>query len=194
VSSTSIFTTIDATSRCAKVAAEEAVFASALDYTVLRPTMIYGGVDDRNMIRLIRFLRRWPLVPIPGTGKSRQQPIHVEDLALAIVDCLSTETTKGKAYNLSGAEPITFDELIEFACQSLGVRRMIVHIPLRPALWAGKVLPLMKKRSWIKQERLLRLNEDKCFDHSEATRDFAFTPRHFAVGIRQEVLSELRNS
>jgi hypothetical protein len=68
---------------------------------------------------------------------------------------------------------------------------MIVHIPLRPALWAGKLLPWVQKKPWIKEERLLRLNEDKCFDHSDATRDFGFTPRHFAEGIRQEVLSEL---
>jgi nucleoside-diphosphate-sugar epimerase len=191
VSSTSIFTTIDAVSKRAKLAAEAEVLDSSLAYTILRPTMIYGGVDDRNMIRLIRFLRRYPVIAVPGNGKSRQQPIHVEDLAGAIVDCLLTETTIRKAYNVSGAQPITFNEVVASACQSLGVRRMIVHIPLRPALWAGKLLPWVQKKPWIKEERLLRLNEDKCFDHSDATRDFGFTPRHFAEGIRQEVLSEL---
>jgi nucleoside-diphosphate-sugar epimerase len=194
VSSTSIFTSIDALSKRAKLAAEKEVLSSGLACTILRPTMIYGGAGDRNMIRLIRFLRRYPVIPVPGNGKSLQQPIHVEDLAGAIVDCLSAETTIGKAYNISGAQPITFDEVIASACQSLGVRRMIVHIPLRPALWAGKVLSLVQRKPWIKEEHLLRLNEDKCFDHGDATRDFGFTPRDFAQGIKEEVLSELRGA
>lgn len=188
ISSTSIFTTIDAASKAAKLAAEEVILNSGFDYTILRPTMIYGGAEDRNIVRLIEFLQRYPVVPIPGNGKYRQQPIHVEDLAQAIVDCVSSSATIGKAYNLSGAEPVTFDEVVSLTCKSLGVKRLIVHIPVQPARWMGRVLPKLSKRTWIKEERLLRLNEDRCFDHSEATRDFGFKPRHFSEGIKQQIL------
>lgn len=188
VSSTSIYTTLDAPAKIAKLAAEDTVINSRLDCTILRPTMIYGTEGDRNMIRLIRFLRRSPIVLVPGDGESRQQPIHVEDLARAIVDCLDVEATVGKDYNLSGAQAITFNELIDQTCQALGVKRVKVHVPLGAALWASRLLNRLRRRVWIKEEQILRLNEDKSFEHSDARRDFGFSPRSFCEGIRQEVI------
>jgi uncharacterized protein YbjT (DUF2867 family) len=187
VSSTSIFTTMTVPAKSAKLVAEKAVQSSGLDYTLLRPTMIYGTASDRNMIRLIRFLRHSPIMFVPGNGKFRQQPIHVEDLARALVDCLESEVTFGQAYNLSGAEPIAFNELVDETCRALGIRRVKVHVPLHPALWVARLLRRLQDRPWIKEEQILRLNEDKCFDHSAASRDFGFAPRSFAAGIRQEV-------
>lgn len=186
VSSTSIFTTLDAPVKIAKLAAEDAVIRSGLDYTILRPTMIYGTRGDRNIIRMIKFLRRSPVILVPGDGRSRQQPIHVEDLARAIVDSLEVEATFGKAYNLSGADALTFNELIEQTCRALGVRRMKVHVPLGHALLASRLLKRMQTKPWIKEEQILRLNEDKSFEHAEARRDFGFAPRTFSEGIRQE--------
>ncbi len=57
ISTTAIFTQLNAGSKSIRLAAEEAIQASGLDYTILRPTMIYGSPRDRNMWRLIRLLR-----------------------------------------------------------------------------------------------------------------------------------------
>ncbi|HWP44274.1 MAG TPA: NAD(P)H-binding protein, partial [Blastocatellia bacterium] len=187
VSSASIFTTLSAPAKEAKLAAEDVVINSGLDYTILRPTMIYGGPGDRNMIRLIRFLQRYPVVFVPGDGEGLQQPVHVEDLAKAIADCLEVEATFGKAYNLSGACPITFNEIVDQSCLALGVKRIKVHLPLGLALLAARLLNMTRRRGWIKEEQLLRLNEDKSIDHSEARRDFGFSPRSFLEGISREV-------
>ncbi len=187
ISSTSIFTTMKAVDKIAKLAAESAVINSDLDYTILRPTMIYGTEGDRNIIRLIRFLRRYPLIVVPGDGRFRHQPIHVEDLARAIVDCLDVKTTFRKAYNLSGAQSVTFNELIDQTCEVLNVRRLKIHLPLGPALWFARVSGQLRRKPLIKEEQLLRLNEDKSIDHSDARRDFGFAPRSFLEGIRQEV-------
>ena len=187
VSSTSIFTTLPAESKSARLAAEAVVLNSELDYTILRPTMIYGGGGDRNMIRLIRFLRRSPLVFVPGSGELRQQPIHVDDLSCAIVACLEADTTIRKIYNLSGAEPITFNEVVDEICRALGIKRLKVHIPIGVALVTARLANRVIGRPLIKEEQILRLNEDKVFDHSAARGDFGFSPRAFSEGIRQEV-------
>jgi nucleoside-diphosphate-sugar epimerase len=186
VSSASIFTRLSAPAKKAKLAAEDVVINSGLDYTILRPTMIYGAPGDRNMIRLIRFLRRSPVVVVPGDGESRQQPVHVEDLARAIVDCVEVSAAFGKSYNLSGADPVTFNEIVEQTCQALGVRRLKVHLPLDLAVRAARLINMMRGKSWIKEEQILRLNEDKSIDHSDARKDFGFSPRSFLEGIRQE--------
>jgi nucleoside-diphosphate-sugar epimerase len=169
-----------------KLGAEDALLNSGLDFTILRPTMIYGTPKDRNMIRLLRYLQRFPIVPVPGSGEFRQQPVHVEDVAQAIVDCIEPEATVRRAYNLSGGSSLTFNEVIDCASRALGVRRRKLHLPLRPTLWAVRALKRMGVGLGIKEEQLLRINEDKCFDHSDAQRDFGFSPRTFAEGIRQE--------
>src|SRR5439155_25711459 len=66
VSTTAIFTTLEARSKAVRQAAEDTVTASSLHWTIVRPTMIYGGPDDRNMARLLQLLRRFPVVPLPG--------------------------------------------------------------------------------------------------------------------------------
>src|SRR6185503_14964497 len=69
ISTTAIFTQLNAPSKRVRVAAELAIETSGLKYTILRPTMIYGSRRDRNMWRLIRFMRYSPIVPIFGDGK-----------------------------------------------------------------------------------------------------------------------------
>jgi uncharacterized protein YbjT (DUF2867 family) len=187
ISSTSIFTTLSAPAKKAKLAAEQAVMKSGLDYSILRPTMIYGGDGDRNMSRLLNLLRRSPVVLIPGDGKSKQQPIHVADLAKAIVECIDVRETFGKSYNLSGARSVTLNEVIDESCKALGVRRRVkIHFPVAPALWLASISRRVTGKAWIKEEQILRLNEDKVFDHEDARRDFGFAPRDFTQGIRQE--------
>src|SRR5688572_4453162 len=102
ISTTAIFTQLNAPSKKARVAAELAIETSGLKYTILRPTMIYGSDRDRNMWRLIRFMRYSPIVPVFGDGKYLQQPIHVDDVAQAVVSCLSSEGTICRSYNIAG--------------------------------------------------------------------------------------------
>jgi nucleoside-diphosphate-sugar epimerase len=187
ISTTSIFTTLNTKTKTAKIGAEQAVRDSGLDYTLLRPTMIYGTPEDRNMIQLIRYLRRFPVVLVPGNGQHLQQPIHVDDLAQAIVTCIETEITIGKAYNVSGAQPVTFNQVVEQASQALGVKRLKIHLPLGPVFWVARLLQRLPGKRLVTEEQVRRLNEDKSFDHNEARRDFGFSPRPFAEGIRQEV-------
>lgn len=187
LSSTAIFTSLPAKTKKVRKEAEDLVMASQLDWTILRPTMIYGDKDDRNMIRLLRFLKRFPVVPIPGNGKSLQQPIYVEDLAQAIVDAFFSEKTIRKAYNLSGAQPLDFNTVIDLASSGLKLKRAKWHIPLwliRPIV---NVYETVIPNPRIKSEQLDRLNENKAFDHQEAKNDFGFSPRDYKSGIEQEI-------
>ncbi len=74
ISTTAIYTQLDAKSKSIRLAAEQAIQTSGLEYTILRPTMIYGSRRDRNMWRLIRFLRVSPVAPVFGDGNYLQQP------------------------------------------------------------------------------------------------------------------------
>ena len=191
ISTTAIFTQLNARSKTVRVAAEQAIQASGLKYTILRPTMIYGSPRDRNMWRLIRFMRYSPIAPVFGDGKYLQQPIHVDDVAAAILGCLKTDKTIGKCYNIAGKYPLTYNEVIDTIARQLHKRVWKLHIRSRPVLSLLRLLEHLRIPFPIKAEQVLRLNENKDFSYAEAQRDFGFSPLSFEQGIGLE-LSETR--
>src|SRR5262249_47967900 len=92
-STTSLFTTLPARSKAVRQRAEDAVRGSGPPWTIVRPTMIYGDPGDRNLIRLIRWVDRFPAIPVFGPGTFRLQPVHADDLAVAVVALLERGET-----------------------------------------------------------------------------------------------------
>jgi uncharacterized protein YbjT (DUF2867 family) len=84
VSTTAVTTTLPAATKRIRLAAEQRIAESALDWIILRPTMIYGAPGDRNLSRLLPLLCRLPVLPVPGGGHL-QQPVHVADVAHAVL-------------------------------------------------------------------------------------------------------------
>ncbi len=187
ISTTAIFTQLNAVSKSIRLAAEEAIQTSGLDYTILRPTMIYGSKRDRNMWRLIRLLRITPIMPIFGDGESLQQPIFVDDVAQAVLLALKNDMTIGKSYNIAGKAPLSYNQVIDTVASALGKRVWKLHMPYMTIVRALQFTERMKLRLPIKAEQVLRLNENKAFSYEEAQKDFDFNSRSFEEGIRMEI-------
>jgi uncharacterized protein YbjT (DUF2867 family) len=185
VSTTAILTRLPVRSRPQREHGEARVRASGLDWTILRPTMIYGTPGDRNIARLIRFVQRSPVVPVIA-AQARQQPVHVEDVAAAIAGTLATPATVGRVYELSGAAPVTFEELVRQTVAATGRRRWVVRLPFWPARLGVMLYNACVPRPPVSVEQLERLREDKAFDHAAAARDFGYRPRTFADGVAAE--------
>lgn len=187
ISTTAIFTRLDAKSRKVRVAAELAIELSGLQYTILRPTMIYGTRRDRNIWRLIRFLRYSPVIPVFGDGLSLQQPIHVDDVARAVVRCLSSGKTVCKSYNIAGKHPLSYNEVIDTIARQLKKQVWKWHIPSTPVVALLALFERLRIPLPIKAEQVQRLNENKNFSTSEAERDFGFRPLSFEEGVGMEI-------
>jgi uncharacterized protein YbjT (DUF2867 family) len=178
VSTTAIFTSLPAPSRAVRLAAEEAVQSSRLDWTILRPTMIYGTARDRNVSRLLRVLKRWPVLPL--CGNALWQPVHVEDVADAVLAALDEPRTHDRAYNVAGAEPLRFADLVRTAARALDRRVALVPVPLTAGVLAARLTGV------VTEEQVRRLAEDKAFAIDDAQRDFGYAPRTFAAGVQAE--------
>lgn len=187
ISTTAIFTQLNPKSKAVRMAAERTIESSGLEYTILRPTMIYGSQRDRNMWRLIRFMRISPIVPVFGDGKYLQQPIYVDDVAAAVLGCLKSDITIGKAYNIAGRYPLTYNEIIDTIARLMNRRVWKVHIPAEPVVSLLKFFEWLRIPFPIKAEQVMRLNENKDFSYAEALRDFEFNPLAFEEGIRLEI-------
>ena len=188
ISTTAIFTRLNAKSKAVRLAAEQTIQKSGLDYTILRPTMIYGSPRDRNMWRLIRFMHFSPMLPIFGDGTYLQQPIYVDDVAQAILNCLSNDGTIGKIYNIAGRHPISYNEVIDTISRQMNKRVRKLHFPSGPAVSFVEMADRLHIPFPIKAEQILRLNENKDFDYEAAQMDFGFDPISFENGICKELV------
>jgi nucleoside-diphosphate-sugar epimerase len=187
LSTTAIYTQLNARSKSIRLAAEQTIQTSGLEYTVLRPTMIYGSPRDRNMWRLVKFLRVSPLVPIFGSGNHLQQPVYVDDVAQAIISCLFTNQTIGRNYNIAGKFPLTYINVVDTITRKLGKRVWKLHIPSEPVAALLGFLERFHIPFPIRAEQVLRLNEDKSFSYEDAQMDFGFSPLSFDDGIAREL-------
>lgn len=163
---------------------EGLIESSGIPYTILRPTMIYGTPDDRNISRLVRFVRGRRLVPLPGGGKARFQPVHAADVARCISYCLSSDAGIGKSYNIPGGSAHSLKEIIEIIAGLLGKRVLTLPVPLLPALLVARILRLR-----IDPEQIERLREDKTFSYDDAATDLGYAPMTFEEGLRLQLES-----
>jgi nucleoside-diphosphate-sugar epimerase len=123
---------------------------------------------------------------LPGGGLALQQPVHVDDVAGAAAMAIGNGTSIGKTYNLSGSRPLTFRALVETAARAVGARAMLVPVPVQGLASALGALEALRVPMRLRAEQVLRIAEDKAFDHSEAVRDFGFRTRAFEQGVFEE--------
>ncbi len=186
VSSAGVHTRLPSRGAQAKREAEAALCASRLDFTVLRPTMIYGNRRDRNLTRLLDWLERWPVFPLFGDGRALMQPVYIGDVVEALARSLDRPAAGRRLYDLGGAEPIAYRDLLETAGAALGVRPILVPIPLRLSAAAVRWAHRLGVRA-LRDEQVMRLMEDKVVDNGPVRADLGVEPITFAEGIARQV-------
>lgn len=125
--------------------AQDYVAQSQLNWTVLRPSAIFGPQDEffNTFARLVKVT---PIIfPLVGGGKAEFQPVSVKDVASAAVKSLNDETTAGKMYELGGPEVLTLGEIEQRVLKALNTSRIMFPAPvwlLRPIVYVMQtVLP-----------------------------------------------------
>jgi uncharacterized protein YbjT (DUF2867 family) len=186
VSTTGVMTTLHPPTRQIRLAAEQQIRGCGLDWTILRPTMIYGAAGDRNLSRLLRQLSRAAVLPVPATGGCLHQPVHVADVAAAVLAAVHRPAAVGSLYNVAGPEPLPFAELLRTCARAVGSRTRLVPVPLAPLVSLARGYERLSRHPRIRVEQLLRLAEDKAFPIDDAIRDLGYAPRPFADGISDE--------
>lgn len=146
--------------------------------TVLRPTLLYGSGRDLTLSRLAGMGRRWGVVVLPSSATGLRQPVHVADIAGAVLECLDMSGTSGRSYDLPGGEILGFDAMVRryLARHAPDCRLVLLPTPLfKLGLRAAGVL----RRSPISPGLLARLEHDQLADASAARKAFGYEPRKF---------------
>jgi uncharacterized protein YbjT (DUF2867 family) len=157
------------------------------DYCLFRPTMIYGSDRDLNLHKLIKFCDRYGFFPVFGDGSHLLQPIHADDLAQALLAAIQHPQVHG-AYDVSGGSVVTFRELLALVAKLLDKPVRQLAVPLHVGVWLASLGEMvLQKRSPLRREQILRLQEDKAYAHDRAKQDLDFNPRSLESGLQQEV-------
>jgi len=163
--------------------AEELVRNANLDWTIFRPSLIYGP-GDQFVNMLADQVRKLPLVPVIGDGSYRMSPVAVQDVACSFVRALERPQTIGQCHHCGGPGSLSYNEILDTIGRVLGKNRVgKLHNPvglLRPlvSLLEGfSAFPLTRSQMTM----LLEGNE---VDPAAWAQAFDIDPVPFEEGIR----------
>ena len=156
--------------------------------TILRPTMIYGSLDDQNMSFFIKMVNKLKIFPIVNNGKYYLQPVHQEDLGKAYYSVLINEDkTIGNNYNLSGKDKLYLIDILKTISNKLNKKTIFISIPFSIAYLGGWCVYLLSFTKIDLREKIQRLVEPRAYDHDDAIKDFNYSPIPFEEGIGREI-------
>lgn len=160
---------------------------SRIGLVYLRPTMIYGYINDRNMIVFIKMVDKLRWFPIIAQGKNLLQPVNGRDLGKAYYQVLNKSEIMSGDYILSGEKPITMLNMFKLISNQLGKKTSFVSVPL----WLGVIMARVLKVFTLGQvdyiEKVQRMGEDRNFSHEAARVDFGYKPMSFEEGLKIEI-------
>lgn len=126
-----------------KAEGEALVQASGLDWTILRPSLIFGMGDDffGNVLKgLVK--APLPFIPLIGDGHFPFRPVWIEDVAAAFEQSLTNPKTIHCSYSLVGPKEYSFRNLLALVRDNLDLRKPFLSVPL----WMmDLVVPIMSK-------------------------------------------------
>lgn len=159
-----------------------------INLTILRPTLIYGNLCDNNMVKFIKMIDKMKIYPMIAGGKAEIQPVNARDLGKAYYQVLvNPETTKNKGYNMSGKDVVSIKEMLKIIGKSLNKKTIFIDIPMWASITCAYSLKLVSFGKFDIVEKVLRMNESRCFSHEDAKKDFGYDPMSLAQGIEIEV-------
>jgi NADH dehydrogenase len=182
-----------------KAAGERAVRGSGLDWTIIRPSIIFGPGDGFVSL-LAPIVEKNPFfIPVIGNGRTRFQPVSVYDVARVFGEALEKPEAVGRAFELGGPDIFTLDEIYREIATVLGKRRKpLVHFPI----WWGRILARtfesLARRGWIDappltRDQLKSLSRDNVADVSETIAVFDGEWREFRAGIREYLTGGMKH-
>jgi uncharacterized protein YbjT (DUF2867 family) len=160
-----------------KAKAEAIVRDSGLDWTILKPSLQWGERDGFFNI-LAGLVRMSPgLVPVPGNGESRFQPIAATDVARVTAMALDDEATIGRSYDLGGPRYWTYKEIAREVMAGMGARRAVVPMPLPLIRLVAGTSETLRIPFPVATDQLRQLRLDNITDSLDGVeREFGFRP------------------
>ena len=158
-----------------KAAGEKAVRDVFSQATIVRPSIVFGPEDD-FFNKFAGIASMSPALPLIGGGKSRFQPVFVDDVAAAFAAILADPANAGKTFELGGPQVYTFRELMELLLEHMGRRRLLVPLPFVAAEAQAYVLEWLPKPPLTRDQVALLKSDNVRGGQEPGLRDLGIEP------------------
>jgi NADH dehydrogenase len=174
--------------------AEEYLKSSGLNYTIFRPSMLFGP-GDKNFTVLADLIRKAPVIPVIGDGNYKWQPVSVRNVAELFVLALENKKAENKTYEIRGPDVFTFNEVLDSIMDVIGITKPKVHIPVgiaRPIIY---LLEILLPSPFITSDQLKMLLDDYAHKIDDVLTDFNIKLLPFKKGLREYLnLTDMRKT
>jgi len=165
-----------------KYLAEQAIINSGIDYTILRPSLIFGE-GDGFVSMLNRMIKSSWFTPVIGDGRYLFQPVYIDDLIEALAQSATNDAAKKQTIEIVGAEKLEYVQILNILKARLNKKRVNLHLPfLFMKFVAGTMEPFLKPAP-LTRDQLTMMRQGNVGDPTAMKRIFNIEPRSFESGL-----------
>ncbi len=169
-----------------KAEAEDIVIKSGLDYTIFRPSLIIGPWDGFTR-RLLEMLKLSPLIPIPGEGMAKFQPIYIQDWLRCIDKVIVEPQAYRSSFDIGGPEQLSYRDIVATLAEAAGMKKPVFNIPMGLMKLSTVFLEALFSSPPVTSDQLRLLESDNICDPDAVERHFGFRPMPLREALKEFV-------
>jgi NADH dehydrogenase len=157
--------------------AEDLVKNSGLAFTIIRPTLVYGRSGGLEFDKYLDYLKKYPVIPFIGNGKSLKRPVFVDDIIDGLAAMNGPAKANGKIYNFSGGEALSMLDFSKLCLKLLQEpHKPIIHLPIWLCRVVAWIMALFMKDPPLTWQTIAGLTQDADLDPALAMTEIGYNP------------------
>jgi NADH dehydrogenase len=160
-----------------KIACEKMIKQSGLNYTIIRPTLVYDfGKGSIEFDAFLNYLKAFPVVPFIGRGNAIKRPVRVDALKKGLTSICNATIAYGKIYNFSGSTKITMKDFAKLCLSLLNKKnKPIMPVPVFLCRFMAFVMGIFMKKPPLRWQVISGVIQDADLNPNEAIKETGFT-------------------
>ena len=165
---------------------EDEIMSKLPKAIIIKPAMIFGMKNDNNVEKIIKWLKKFPIFPIIGNGKTLYQPIHYFDLRDIITKIFKNNNLEGKKIIIGGKESIEYQKMIGIIKQKINSKSLVIKFPQNLIYTIAKIINNILKIS-LPIEQIKSAHIDRNIDNNEAIEILNYEPKSFENRLEESI-------
>ena len=166
-----------------KAEAEDIVKHSGLRYTIFRPSIIIGPWDGFTG-KLVEVLKLSPVLPIPGEGSAKFQPVYIKDWLACIGKVIEDPDSYVSIYEIGGPEQLSYREMVVKLSRAMGQNRPVFNIPMGIMRLGASIFEKILSSPPVTPDQLRLLEQDNICDPKSIEKNFGLKPVKYEDALK----------
>jgi nucleoside-diphosphate-sugar epimerase len=158
---------------------------TAMNYTIIHPTLSYNESGGQEFMMFMDYLKKYPIVPFIGRGKSLKNPVHTDDLMKGFLAIPGNPKSYGKTYSFCGSEEITIWDLAKLMLKHQKISKPFLPIPVFIAKFFAAIMGMTMKNPPLRWQSIAGIIQDANLDNTSARGDLRYNPIGISEGMQK---------